>query len=123
MKLLSTGNWPVGNESLFHQEPVGRDAQAGQNSTSLKPWTSHALWIHLLHRALYARCADQTVPVIDAASGQVRRAQILVAVLGTSDYTCACATPQAERGGLDRLVHRSAQVHRRGIAIVGASTL
>jgi transposase len=38
--------------------------------------------------------AGQTVPVVDAATGEIRRAQIFVAVLGASNYTYACATWQ-----------------------------
>lgn len=41
---------------------------------------------------LFVDYAGQTVPVIDAASGEIRRAQIFVAVLGASNYTYACAT-------------------------------
>ena len=34
--------------------------------------------------------AGQTLAVIDAATGEIRRAQIYVAVLGASNYTYAC---------------------------------
>jgi transposase len=34
------------------------------------------------------------VPVVDATSGEIRRAQVFVAVLGASNYTYACATWQ-----------------------------
>ncbi|SDH05090.1 IS21 family transposase [Propionivibrio dicarboxylicus] len=47
------------------------------------------------HRAgekLFADYAGDTVPVIDAATGEIRRAHIFVAVLGASNYTYACAT-------------------------------
>ena len=40
----------------------------------------------------YEPRANQTVPMIDAASGEIRRAQIFVAVLGASNFTFACAT-------------------------------
>jgi len=36
--------------------------------------------------------AGQTVPVIDPATGEIREAQIFVAVLGTFNYTFAEAT-------------------------------
>ena len=38
------------------------------------------------------RYAGQTVSVIDPASGEIRRAQVFVAVLGASNYTYAEAT-------------------------------
>jgi hypothetical protein len=38
--------------------------------------------------------AGQTVPVVDASTGEIRRAQVFVAVLGASNYTYACATWQ-----------------------------
>ena len=47
---------------------------------------------HIAGERLFVDYAGQTVPVIDAASGEIRRAQIFVAVLGASNYTYACAT-------------------------------
>jgi transposase len=47
---------------------------------------------HVAGERLFVDYAGQTVPVVDAASGEVRRAQIFVAVLGASNYTYACAT-------------------------------
>jgi transposase len=47
---------------------------------------------HLAGERLFVDYAGQTVPVIDAATGEIRRAQIFVAVLGASNYTYACAT-------------------------------
>jgi transposase len=47
------------------------------------------------HRAgekLFVDYAGQTVPVIDASTGEIREAQIFVAVLGVSNYTYAEAT-------------------------------
>jgi transposase len=41
---------------------------------------------------LFIDYAGQTVPVVDAATGEIRPAQIFVAVLGASNYTFACAT-------------------------------
>ena len=43
-------------------------------------------------RVPHAVRQGQTVPVIDASSGEIRRAQIFVAVLGASNYTYSCAT-------------------------------
>jgi transposase len=47
---------------------------------------------HIAGDKLFVDYAGQTVPVIDAASGEIRRAQIFVAALGASNYTYACAT-------------------------------
>ena len=47
---------------------------------------------HIAGERLFVDYAGQTVPVIDAATGEMRRAQIFVAVLGASNYTYACAT-------------------------------
>jgi len=47
------------------------------------------------HRAgerLFVDYAGQTVPVVDASTGEIREAQIFVAVLGASNYTYAEAT-------------------------------
>jgi transposase len=47
------------------------------------------------HRAgekLFADYAGQTLPMIDALTGELRQANIFVAVLGASNYTYACAT-------------------------------
>ena len=61
-------------------------------------------WAKLLKRSmrqlhpggerLFVDYAGHTVPVVDAASGEIRRAQVFVAVLGASNYTYACATWQ-----------------------------
>ena len=37
-------------------------------------------------------CAGQTVPLVDAATGEVTAAPIFVATLDASNYTFACAT-------------------------------
>ncbi len=47
---------------------------------------------HLAGERLFVDYAGQTVPIIDAATGEIRRAQIFVAVLGASNYTYARAT-------------------------------
>jgi len=46
---------------------------------------------------LFVDYAGQTLPIIDAASGEIRRAQVFVAVLGASNYTYACATRRKPR--------------------------
>jgi transposase len=48
--------------------------------------------VHVAGDKLFADYAGQTVPIIDAATGEIRAAQIFVAVLGASNYTYACAT-------------------------------
>ena len=50
--------------------------------------------VHPGGERLFVDYAGQTVPVVDACTGEVRRAQIFVAVLGASNYTYACATWQ-----------------------------
>jgi transposase len=48
--------------------------------------------VHVAGEKLFADYAGQTVPIIDAATGEIRAAPIFVAVLGASNYTYACAT-------------------------------
>ncbi len=50
--------------------------------------------IHPGGERLFVDYAGQTVAVVDALSGEIRRAQVFVAVLGASNYTYACATWQ-----------------------------
>ena len=50
--------------------------------------------VHKAGERLFVDYAGQTVPVVDASSGEIRRAQVFVAVLGASNYTYACATWQ-----------------------------
>jgi len=47
---------------------------------------------HVAGEKLFVDYAGQTVPVIDAASGEVRRAHVFVAVWGASNFTYAEAT-------------------------------
>ena len=47
---------------------------------------------HIAGERLFVDYAGQTVAVIEAGSGEIRRAQVFVAVLGASNYTFACAT-------------------------------
>jgi transposase len=47
--------------------------------------------LHLAGEKLFVDYAGQTVPIVEASSGEIRAAQI-VAVLGASNYTYACAT-------------------------------
>jgi len=48
--------------------------------------------VHVAGDKLFADYAGQTVPIVDAATGEIRAAQIFVATLGASNYTYACAT-------------------------------
>jgi transposase len=48
--------------------------------------------VHRAGEKLFIDYAGQTVPIIDAGSGEIRPAQIFVAVLGASHYTYAEAT-------------------------------
>ena len=50
--------------------------------------------IHLAGEKLFVDYAGDTVPLVDAATGEITRAQIFVATLGASNYTFACATPR-----------------------------
>ena len=47
---------------------------------------------HIAGDKLFADYAGQTLPIIDASTGEIRAAQIFVAALGASNYTFACAT-------------------------------
>jgi len=48
--------------------------------------------VHTAGEKLFVDYAGQTVPIVDAATGVIRRAQIFVATLGASNYTYSCAT-------------------------------
>jgi transposase len=48
--------------------------------------------IHIAGEKLFVDYAGQTVPLIDAVTGEITKAQIFVATLGASNYTYACAT-------------------------------
>jgi transposase len=50
--------------------------------------------IHPGGERLFVDYAGQTIPVVNAVTGEIRRAQVFVAVLGASNYTYACATWQ-----------------------------
>jgi len=47
---------------------------------------------HIAGEKLFVDYAGQTVPVVDAVTGEIAPAQIFVGVLGASNYTYACAT-------------------------------
>ena len=48
--------------------------------------------IHIAGEKLFVDYAGQTVALIDAATGEITKAQIFVAAFGASNYTYACAT-------------------------------
>jgi transposase len=48
--------------------------------------------VHRAGEKLFVDYAGDTVPIVDASSGEIARANIFVAVLGASNYTFACAT-------------------------------
>ena len=50
--------------------------------------------VHIAGEKLFIDYAGDTVPLVDAGTGEITRAQIFVAVLGASNYTFACATPR-----------------------------
>lgn len=49
--------------------------------------------VHRAGEKLFIDYAGDTVPIVDAETGEISKAQIFVAVLGASSYTFACATP------------------------------
>ena len=50
--------------------------------------------IHIAGEKLFVDYAGSTVPIVDAATGEISAAQIFVATLGASNYTFCCATPR-----------------------------
>jgi transposase len=59
-------------------------------------WLGKRDWVmrqnHRAGEKLFVDYAGQTVPVVDSRTGEIREAQIFVAVLGASNYTYAEAT-------------------------------
>jgi transposase len=47
---------------------------------------------HLAGEKLFVDYCGQTVPIVDASTGEIRDAQVCVAVMGASNYTYAEAT-------------------------------
>lgn len=47
---------------------------------------------HVAGDKLFVDYAGDTMPIVDAATGEIRQAQIFVAALGASSFTYACAT-------------------------------
>lgn len=48
--------------------------------------------VHIAGEKLFVDYAGDTVPIVDATTGEITQAQIFVATLGASNYTFACAT-------------------------------
>jgi transposase len=69
--------------------------------------------VHIAGEKLFVDYAGGTVPIVDAASGEITQAQVFVATLGASSYTFACATARQTTAGAGAGVHRrGAQVDR-----------
>lgn len=84
---------------LLWQEYRERHDQGYQYSwfcSQYRLWLGKQDWVmRQTHRAgekLFVDYAGQTVPIVDPGSGEIRYAQIFVAVLGASNYTYAEAT-------------------------------
>lgn len=86
--------------TLLWEEYKQSAGQAGYQYTAF--CVRYAAWaaklkrsMRQVHRAaekLFVDYAGQTVPLVDAHTGEIGRANIFVAVLGASSYTYACAT-------------------------------
>ena len=53
---------------------------------------------HKAGEKMFVDWAGQTMPLTDPATGEIRQAQIFVAVLGFSNYLYVEATPQPGKG-------------------------
>jgi transposase len=85
--------------TLLWQEYKGANPEGLQYSYFCEAYRKWASKLDLVmrqhHRAgetLFVDYAGQTVPVVDPQSGEVREAQVFIAVLGASNYTYAEAT-------------------------------
>ena len=59
--------------------------------------------VHVAGEKLFVDYSGHTMEVVDGLTGEVRTAQIFVAVLGASNYTYAEASFTPELAGLDRV--------------------
>ena len=75
---------------------------------------------HPAGERLFVDYAGQTVDLIDGSTGEVRPAQIFVAVMGASNYTYAEATLTQTPAGLDRRACPGARLHGRRTGAAGA---
>ena len=89
--------------TLLWEEYQRAHAQAGEPAYKYTSFcVKYAAWAQSLKRSmrqthvagerLFVDYAGQTLPIIDATTGEIRPAQVFVAVLGASNYTYACAT-------------------------------
>lgn len=76
-----------GNERVYKYTSVGVKCRRWREALALS--MRHT---HVAGERLFIDHAGQTVAIVDAASGTITPAQILVAVLGASNYRFACAT-------------------------------
>ena len=88
---------------LLHMEYKEREPdgyQYTQFCRHYRAWERHLdVVMRQEHRAgekLFVDFAGQTIPIVDPATGEIRPAQLFVAVLGASSYTYAEATPSQE---------------------------
>ena len=68
---------------------------------------------HVAGERMFVDYAGATLPVIDAATGAVRQAQLFVAALGASNYTVRRGDLDADPAGLDRVALPGARLVRR----------
>jgi transposase len=80
----------------YQQKHQGQAYRYSAFCDKYKAWAGHLKLFmrqtHLGGQKLFVDYAGQTVPIVDAATGEISQAQIFVAVLGASNYTYACAT-------------------------------
>ncbi len=88
---------------LLWEEYQRAHAQAGESAYKYTSFcVKYRAWAARLKRSmrqthpagerLFVDYAGQTLPIIDADTGEIRPAQVFVAVLGASNFTYACAT-------------------------------
>lgn len=61
---------------------------------------------HTPGEKLFVDYAGQTLPIIDGATGEIRQAQLFVAVLGASNYTYAEATWTQKLSAQSHRIHQ-----------------
>jgi len=105
-----------------HADAVGERAHRYSQFAELyRAWKkAQKRSMRLHHRAgekVFIDHAGPTVPVIDRRTGEIRTAQVLVAVLGASCYTFAPGNVDANAAGLDRVEPADAGVLWRGARV------
>jgi transposase len=88
---------------LLHMEYKERQPSGYQYTQFCRHYRTFARHLDVVmrqeHRAgekLFVDFAGQTIPIVDPATGEIRQAQLFVAVLGASSYTYAEALPSQE---------------------------